>query len=213
MDTYLQNLFNQFLSVTGMDNTIDVSENVLNNFHKWLVDMQFLGQKYEEILTLMKVDFNTSKIAEIGKGKYDSIVHGNGKTTIITPCPNEFFDIISNPIIIGSLECLGNEPVIVETDMVETTYTTLSNFNIDTIMTHNPFGDINTFLRLCNRTYLNIVVGVFGKIYDKNAEQKIEMLKEFKRKIIAPVDLRFFQLGDNYYEVVKTEKNKEKVKH
>jgi hypothetical protein len=71
-------------------------------------------------------------------------------------------------------------------------------------MTQNPYlyGVLSELLKINNFYNKNIVLGVYGKEYDKNKTAKIKILKEFKRKINNfndNYDMDYNTKEDNYF--------------
>ena len=182
MEKYLSLLIDQFKQATGTKSVDVNSQSFISEFSEWIKSRQDISRNYLALLEYMDLSkFADYDTAEIGKGRYDTIVKPFN-TTIITPH-------------IAGLETLGNERVINSEFVVmgDTPVLFGSNKNgkpIDTssaltFMTQNPYTpvEIRNWEDLHNSGNYDIIVGVYGSINDKDVETKIRQLESLKSRL------------------------------
>jgi hypothetical protein len=139
------------------------------------------------------MDLQSKELAELGKGNIDSVVDGDA--LMITPYGHTFSDLSHTN---SSLDFNGS---VLMLNVYGEQY---SLTDIHTYMTQNPYlyGVLSDLIKINNFYNKNIVLGVYGKEYDKNKTAKIKILKEFKRKINnfnENYDMDYNSKGDNYF--------------
>ena len=80
-------------------------------------------------------------------------------------------------------------------------------------MTQNPYSPkhIMNWDEIHNKGEKEIILGVFGNIYDKDSENKIKELKEFKNKLIGSYSEDYMVENDTYCYVVASDKVEKKL--
>ena len=194
-DKYLTMLFKQFNDAIAMDKKYKV--NVYKHwdeFIEWLIERKEIIPDYKELLNMMALNYTDENTAEIGKGIHDSIITEDIKTKIITPYPHQITD--KNRVIEGDLKLANpKENNILLGDICP---------NLDTLITQNPYSIANykEFASMHNDNYYNTIIGVYGKIYDKDRELKKAILEGMKEKLIGDVKLDGSTIGDKYCYVI-----------
>lgn len=158
---YFYYLICQFNSAKGIKNPDLNSKVYIEEFANWLYEQRKGYDELKKYFEFFEIDINSSSLAEVGKGKYDSIVLPT--TQIISPfgetLKKENSELIiyqGEPIILGSKD---------------------KGQVVDKFLTHNPytFEIIKDWSTLHNNNY-DIIVGICGTIYDKNIQDRKEQM-------------------------------------
>lgn len=206
----LNELKKQFFSAMG----INVFDDNYGGF-----DSEFLDWKRERIAALgdfvyfledRGYDFQNKNTAEIGKSGLDSAVIPF-ESKVITPYTDQFetntknFD--QNRIVNGTMIIENADPIVVNEDDGFEEYVSISK-NIDTFITHNPYSDqnIRDWAELHNSSLYNIIIGVYGNIYDCDYSSKIKSLQRIKQILIDDYYREDFCISsDKYFYVIGTD--------
>jgi len=191
-----------------------------NNFNKniinWLKERQKIANRYVEFLKSNGKDITTMETAEVEKGKHDSVASAYN-TTIITPYfYPENKENKNKKILRYSFLPTSDVPGLLKFDNAGNLKEILcSPGYISTYITENPYSrnDLFGFEELCNSNYYDIIVGMYGNIYDGDKQMKLNNLKRLRDKLIGN-DIEFkYDVDNNYYfAMVASNKNKDKVK-
>ena len=157
-------------------------------------------------------DCNT---AEVGKGRYDTIVKPFN-TTIITPYSEGLIVPNKSRIITSKFIVLNGMPVLYKANGMNITETKpiLSDSTL-TFMTQNPYmeANIKNWEQLHNSGESDIIVGVYGSIYDKDIESKLKQIQELEEKLNGSYIGDGAVIGDTYsYAIASKRKVKTLVK-
>lgn len=203
--SYLDNLSKQYQDATGA-RIIDInSKQFLKELHSWTSERQKMGKEYLELLNRIGLyDFSSSYYAEIGKGCIDTIV-GDYSTTIITPYTDYMNQIVDERRIVrGFMSVVSEVPVLVIDGVIEKTIS-----DIDTYMTHNPYSPlhIQDWDRLHTSGSFDIIVGAYGKISDRDRNQKTKMIRDLVESI-GTLDIKedYIEYGEDYYTFVGSDR-------
>ena len=213
---YFNYLYEQFRHAKGLDK-IDVSSmEFLKDFSNWLKEMQERGKLYINFLESIGINIDNYDIAEIGKGKSDSIVQ-DLTTTIITPYPEGLDRNGFNycRLITAKFKIYDGVPALLNKDMNgNKILDTLSPTMFNTFMTQNPYTPkhIEYWDELHNKSDKRIIIGVFGSMYDKDSVDKINKLNEFKRKLDGSYQEDYITDGDTYSYVIASDKLKKRLR-
>ena len=200
-DIYLEMLKKQYCDANGLKKFNDISKESLNGFIK---ERQNLGEQYTKFLKYMEIDITSSDIVEVNKGQYDTIIR-NYNTLAITPYPMniekerlynyQFISTEKGPQMVLNL---NNEQINV-----------IANMPVKIYMTQNPYDkkDIKGFEYLYNTDKYDILVGMYGKVYDEDKLKKLKLLQKLAEKI-KDYNYKTWMLKDNsnYYFVLYTNK-------
>ncbi len=203
--SYLDNLSKQYQDATGARTSDFSSIQFLGELESWTSERQEMGKGYLELLNHIGLyDFSSSYYAEIGKGCTDTIV-GDYSTTIITPYTDYMDQIVDERRIVrGYMSVVSEVPVLVIDGVRKKTIS-----DIDTYMTHNPYSPlwIQDWDRLHTSGSYSIIVGAYGKVYDKDKYQKEKMISELIRKIdSSDIVCDSFEYEDDYYTFVSSDR-------
>lgn len=215
MERYLNKLVEQFKQSTGAKNVDVNSQTFISEFSSWIKSRQAIGEDYLGLLDYMELHrIGEAETAEIGKGKYDTLV-SEANTTIITPYSK---GIIAEPerIITADFSVYDSTPILVRTTEKNTTQLDpITSSETLTFMTQNPYtvAQIANWEQLHNSGENNIVVGVYGSIYDKDTDRKIKELESLREKLYDSYIEEQCVLGDTYcYAIASKRKYKVKTK-
>ena len=203
--SYLDNLSKQYQDATGARTSDFSSIQFLGELESWTSERQEMGKGYLELLNHIGLyDFSSSYYAEIGKGCTDTIV-GDYSTTIITPYTDYMDQIVDERRIVrGYMSVVSEVPVLVIDGVRKKTIS-----DIDTYMTHNPYSPlwIQDWDKLHKSGSYSIIVGAYGKVYDKDKYQKEKMISELIRKIdSSDIVCDSFEYEDDYYTFVSSDR-------
>ena len=179
--TYLDNLTNQYRETTGELFVDFGSRQFVEEFNYWLSERKETGKNYLNFLKYMGLNgYDDVQCAEIGKGYRDTVVE-DCNTTIITPYIHLFeTEMPGRKIVKGYMSVLDELPVFFSNGIRRDV---ISNNDINRYMTQNPYSPelIRGWGRLHASGNVDIIVGAYGRISDKDKEQKLLMLQKLKR--------------------------------
>ena len=197
MDIYLEKLMKQFTKANGL-NSIDMNSlEFLNEFKEWVTRQRVVSRDYKDLLNYMQIPL--SKIAEVGKGEFDSLALNNN-LLMITPYAEELA-LENDKIINADFMVTVEKPLLIGPDKEEV----ILDRRINSFMTYNPYEeeDIINWELLVGQGY-PITTGVYGKIYDQDKTTKIKLLKNLKNKILQEVQEEYVTLEDKYLYVISS---------
>ena len=197
MDIYLEKLMKQFTKANGL-NKIDMNSlEFLNEFKEWVTRQRVVSRDYKDLLNYMQIPL--SKIAEVGKGEFDSLALNNN-LLMITPYAEELA-LENDKIINADFMVTVEKPLVIGPDKKEI----ILDRRINSFMTYNPYEeeDIINWELLVGQGY-PITTGVYGKIYDQDKTTKIKLLKNLKNKILQEVQEEYVTLEDKYLYVISS---------
>jgi len=159
-------------------------EQFMNEFTAWIKSRQSMGKEYTYFLDYMGLRFADADCVEIGKGKYDSVVKPFN-TTIITPA-TPIKKVNPDRIIKGNMRVYESVPMLVRHNDGRNQLEPIPSDIIQTYMTQNPFGpsSILGWENLHNSGEHNIILGIYGSIYDKDIKTRIKQLETLRDKLI-----------------------------
>lgn len=195
MEFILNNLMEQYKKAKGFNNLVLN----LDDFYNWLEQYKKNAVNYASMLYSMNLIFIESNTAEVNKSINDSIVLPYN-TTIISPYIDDSYK--DNNVIKTKFEIQRGIP-------------NYNNFRNDIIryMTHNPYSSFND-IELMNWKYMHeytgyeIVLGMFGSIYDDDREDKIKLLEFIKKSTTTPMISQYDVLNDNYFYAIASSPKK-----
>lgn len=201
----LLNLKKQFLEGTEINPIEIINDEFL--WKKWLKERKQASKKYMDSLQKMGIKYN-GKLLEVGKGIDDTLISLKNKSFLLTPFEDDYKKY-SDQIILGNLYTLSGVPYIINETNEGIKTSKITDFN--QIVTHNPYDmiKIDDFITLFE-TEFNVAVGIFGKVYDKDFEQKMNSLDEFRRKIAYNCVANYARDDDNYSYIVASKVRRKK---
>lgn len=211
MQQYLNQLFNQYKDAFGITNDKIKYQDCKEDFCDWLSERKKLSETYLSILENEGLNFEETRVGEMGKGPFDSVLIDNREGTLITPY-SKLFNDSKNNIVTGDFMIFMGLPVSVQTFRTNT-YSSMSTLNpinyIDTAMTFNPYRieNISNWNLLNNSARMEIIVSMFGLSNDKDKKTKIEQLNKFKEKLKDNTYLTDnLEIDGGYYSIVRSKR-------
>jgi len=201
---YLDYLYNQFGNSMGFDilNTNVDADEFMSAFVCWIKKNQLIGEEYKSFVDYMDVTpSHEYNIAEVGKGKYDSIAL-NLNLPIITEFSAGMASESYSPIINKEFFVVSGKPALLP--LFDDSVDAFTVSSIERFVTHNPYNEcfIADWQELHN-SGSHITVGVFGDIHDKDKESKIKMLKELRTKMnLVGLKDEYATDGDMYFYAI-----------
>lgn len=209
MEKYLYLLVEQFKQATGTKNVDIKSQLFMSEFSEWIKSRQNIGDNYLNLLEYMELyRYSDPDTAEIGKGQYDSIVKPFN-TTIITPHSKGLETLDQSRIITSDFRVYENMPVLCSTNEKGTNLIDpITSTSTLTFMTQNPYTSeqIRNWGQLHNSGENNIIVGIYGSIYDKDIEQKIKELETLRDKLYDSYKEEHAVIDDTYCYAIASER-------
>ena len=208
MDEYTKKIYEQFKKSKGI--TIDnvdelfVKSYCLDVFY-WLNERKKISYHYIDLLKKLKLPFDSLYCAEIGKGKHDTIV-GPFKTKIFTPYTNGLEDLNVRSKRVTKIKEMYFDYSNVMLVYPNDSYQIIMQ---DIFMTQNFYSENE----LKNWEYLhnynkNIIVGVYGNIFDCDKNEKIKCLESLKDRLKFGYNEEFVTIDDSYCYVLASKKIK-----
>lgn len=202
----IETLLEQYKEINGI-NFLSINdlkrEDIRQEFKEWLKERYKYGNRYLDFIYEMNNSVLDRTTAEVGKTELDSLVIPFD-TTIISPY--EFKELEDRERLINSKFMVYEEkPVLYFDRQEQPTLVVLPERRIDTFMTQNPYTpySIKYWSDLHNSEKFDIVVGVYGSIYDKNIKSNLELLKYIKDKcILSDYKYDLNHDGDVYYGAI-----------
>ena len=213
MEDYMKLLIEQFKAATGTKNVDEESQEFILEFADWVRSRMKISNQYIKLLEYMDLEkFKESSTIEVGKGCYDSIVIPY-QTTIVTPFTDNFEGVNYDRLIrIEGLAQVKGEPTI--------TYSTSANKLVDvkippqvrTLMTQNPYtkASIKDWNVIHNKGNADIIVGIYGSVYDKDANDKLRHIETFAKDLDDSIILDTAVENDCYSVIVASDKKTKK---
>lgn len=193
-DEYLIKVIKQFESATGESVTGIPFEVYLNAFSQWIKSRQRIKSTYKFLLKNLFVNYDDEYVAEIGKGRYDTLVASYEKTSVITPYVR---GIKSKGVTVFSgFKVLENGVILCD-----------SLYDFSTFMIQNPYSieDIKNFETIEK----SLVVGIYGNTFDRDKKEKIKMLYDLGNKLETGFIIDGGTVDDKYcYSLVKSNNRK-----
>lgn len=201
MEQYIKFLIEQYKNARGYKKVNPNSVEFKNDFKNWLKKNKDNGINYASLLFSLGIDFTTKKSVEIDKGNLDSIVLPYD-TTIISPYIRN--DMNRQNVFDNKLVIKGYYPMRKEFDI-----------NFYRLMTQNPYSDFETkdyikWKNIHEYTDYDIVLGVYGNLYDFDKEDKIRKLEIFKNYLTQEFIESYDIVNDTYYYLIASKPKKKK---
>lgn len=184
MEFYLKNLIEKFRNAKGLKSIDTNSIEFMQEFQLWIKEQQNIGKDYIDFLDYLGLNFRESSCVEVGKGDYDTIVAPYETSLITTALP--LFTVDESRVLIGNLRVYGSMPLL-SRRMKDKNLIDVVPKDIKTYMIHNP-SSIRTILgweNLHNSGRSNIIMGIFGSLYDNDIEYKIKELQIIKERLVS----------------------------
>ena len=216
---YIKHLTEQYLAATGISMKyypLPTDKSFIEDLTKFLKEREKIGEKYlKEIIKVTDERISKGYRVEVNKGALDSILlkeaakskFREGTCIPVTPYPTLINEPPKKLIITNAGACFFKN--------LKTSKIIPNKGIIETFITQNPYNSefLKDWEKIPQTGEGNIVVGMYGKTYDKNYEEKLAMLREFKAKLSGNMVHEYLTNGDNYFALVATDSPlaKEKV--
>jgi len=206
MEKYLNKLIEQFKNATGTKNVDVNSQEFVKEFSEWVKSHKIIGEDYISFIEYMDVHPTviSEESVEIGKGKHDSIVLGT-EIPMITPY-SEGIKRENGRIITADFRVYNGTPIIIKHNKDENQFKAVDTQCVRRFITQNPYEQscIIDWEQLHNRGE-NITVGIFGSIYDKDIERKIQQIEALRDGLSDDYFKEdYVTEGDSYYYAVSS---------
>lgn len=201
---YIKYLAEQYALANGIKNIDLNSKAFLSEFNEWLGEVKRMSELYPSFLDSLDVNYNIVSAAEIGKGNYDSAFK-NFQTTIITDMP---ISVDKKRLVSSHFAVIDDEPTIINRTDSFFFHIPISPKKIATYLTQNPYYPelIEDWEKLSNKCGNSIVVGMYGRLIDKDREKKINNLKMLRDKLELDSKIVQATFDGNYYAALFTKK-------
>ncbi len=197
MEYYIK-LFELFAKSTGRrinkDNYMKMYQLLKGEFLQWLNVYKKITFEYREYLEqYYNINLEDESVAELGKCNLDSVVRDDA--VMITPYGHSFTDLYHK----------DSKLIVTEKDIkIDFGYCVENAIGINLYITQNPYLYTNVMSdlkKISDYHNINIILGMYGKIYDEDKDSKIKILKQFKRGIDKrnQFELDYNTSRDNYF--------------
>lgn len=193
-------LIEQYEKATGIKYDFNFEHQARDEFSKWVYRNQAIAEDYLKFLNFMRaLPEEENKIAETGKSFWDTITLENDITMITL----YFESLVKNKakpngqLIISQLVVRNYGMFVPGRD----------NLDFSRYITQNPYTEysIENWDWLHNNGY-NITVGVYGSVYDKDYQSKIDSLKSLKEKLEKEYKEGYATIGDSYFYAIASDR-------
>lgn len=176
--------------------------NILNDtdFVEWVSRLYKQTKMYGDYLSFLDINLSDETAIEINKGKYDSL---GLKLVSVVSSFGETFGLNNGRLIIYDDRLL----VLMSSSIFKVD-------NCDLFLTHNPYDicDIDKIKQL-HDLGLNICLGMYGRISDKDRETKVKKLHSMANETTDVLGFYYDTADDDYFACVKSERKvKELIK-
>ena len=169
------------------------------DFTEWLKLYIDMTKSYSNFIKSYGICLDEANLAELGKGKFDSIIKENAYEI------SKFSETMKrSKLIFGDV---FKELLIYQDNMV----VSLDDLNIDTLISQNPNNayDIKNLIILSNLSNKQIVLGMYGNFSEKDIKSKTRIIKNFLEETNHN-EFEFDTEKDNFYMFARV--NKPKIK-
>lgn len=174
--------------------------NILNDtdFVEWVSRLYKQTKMYGDYLSFLDINLSSETAIEINKGKYDSL---GLKLVSVVSSFGETFGLNNGKLII-----YDDRPLVLMSSSI------FKANNCDLFLTHNPYDicDIDKIKQL-HDTGLNICLGMYGHISDKDRETKVKKLHSMADGTIDGLGFYYDTVDDDYFACVKSERKVRKL--
>ena len=204
-------LMEQYQKANGYKYVDFASKTFKNDYLEWLKDRKKQGYRYLDFLYEMNPKVLERTTAEIGKTEFDTLTEPFD-TTIISHF--EFKNIADKTRLIPAFVKVVDEELLLQILPQGKVKLVFLPKKINLLMTENPYTpySISNWDTLHNSGNYDIIVGVYGSIYDKDIKEKLNLLKNIREKILFG-DYKYNLNTDNdiYYAAIASDR-KQKIK-
>lgn len=195
---YMNKLLKQYHDSIGMIHEKHLGE-FDQSFIEWIISNNELVKEYGEFLIDILGQTDPSIVIETNKGQFDSL-HSFG-FQIASPFAESLGKTNKHILTFGE-EVLISSPEGVE--QIINKY----------LLAHNPYSPKEVLTWPTIPFHGNdIIVGVYGKTYDKDMDSKIDLLDDLQDRLVTPCERHYSTDNDSYfYTFVSKPKIKRHIK-
>lgn len=205
MNEYLAKLIMQYKKSTGSKHHDLKSVEFLKDFFNWIGQNSMLGDDYKQLLEYLNLSPKFS--VEIGKGKFDTLITSSKNGVILS----SYADTIdkASGIIKFNPDLLSPE----RPNDIITLNKINSSFEGSTLTSQNPYSETfePVWSNFHNNAGVKILVGVYGKTYDKDVLPKRKSIRDLGKTLNWQYIEEAFCNKENYFHFLATE-NKKRVR-
>ena len=192
MSKYILFLYKQFCDSLGKEfDEVNIFED--NDFISWIINMQKVSKEYVNFLSYIGVVNNRNILAEMNKGKYDSLVLND--ILIVSQFAKTMNFNDSKLLICDNIPTIQSGSILYDSS------------NIDFFITHNPYNPY--YLSNLDQIHLlgyNICFGMFGTIHDPDRLLKLRALKQFAGSLDDQLKMYYDTNNDYYFGCIKSQR-------
>ena len=194
---YLLNLYKQYCDARGVICNPFDGKNLSYDFLEWITINKLMAKEYSDYLLYLGY-LKSKTVAEVGKGRYDSIT--SKEMAVISP----YADTLELPK--SELFVIDGVPLIEQGGKI-----VLPEQQI--LLTHNPYDEMRiiNWSRVHNMGDYDISIGMFGSIYDEDFSKKIKLIEEISKRMTEDHVIDYDTDKDKYFCSLNS-KRKVKVK-
>lgn len=195
---YFKYFLQKFCSSRGME--FDKKNFDITEFIDWMNEYIKITNNYADFLRTCDIDLGSSNLAEVGKGRFDSIITPDALEI------SEFSETFGKPkLIFGDiykgLLIQGSSKII-----------SLNDLGINTLITQNPNSHqaVDDFTILSETLGKEIAFGMYGNFSDKDIRRKTKMIEEILEDVYDS-EFCYDTDKDNFYMTVIAKRPKIKI--
>lgn len=205
--SYIDELIKQYKDSQGLSH-FEKNEQGKKELKAWLKEQAEVCKLYRDYLVRNGIQYTTNLTAEIGKGRYDTVVTSDTETLLLTNNVSDskkdwlFERAIPGEFIVRDNSCY----VMLENKKARSHQFYPLNY-IQLFFTQNPYDitKLDNMIKVAqNNKY--VLIGAYGKLNDKDKVKKIENLRELKDNLTnCNCKEMYAYVNDNYLYYFLTE--------
>ena len=182
---YLLNLYKQYCDARGVVCNPFDGKNLSYDFLEWITINKLMAKEYSDYLLYLG-HLESKTVAEVGKGRYDSIA--SKEMAVISP----YADTLELPK--SELFVIDGVPLIEQGGKI-----VLPEQQI--LLTHNPYDEMRiiNWSRVHNTGDYDISIGMFGSIYDEDFSKKVKLIEEISKRMTEDHVIDYDTDKDKYF--------------
>ena len=214
---YIDALIEQYKESQGLSH-FEKNSQGKEELKSWLKERTEICKLYRDYLVRNGIQYTTNLTAEIGKGRYDTVVTTDTETLVLTNNVSDSKkDWLFKRAIPGEFVVRDSFCYVMNENQKNRTHRSYPLNFIKLFFTQNPYDvtKLDSMIRAAeNHKY--VLIGAYGKLSDKDKVKKIESLREIKNSLInCSCNEMYAYVNDNhlYYFLSDPKENKYLVHH
>lgn len=214
---YMDQLIKQYKESQGLS-CFEKNEQGREELKSWLKQQSEICKLYRDYLVRNGIQYTTELTAEIGKGRYDTVVTRDTETILLTNnISDSKKDWLFERTLPGSLVVRDNSCYVISEDQKTRSHRSYPLNYIQLFFTQNPYDvtKLGSMIRAA-QTHKYVLIGAYGKLSDKDKVKKIESLRKLKDNLTNCYCKEMYAyVNDNYLYYFLTEPKEIKylIKH